>query len=1169
MQRAQRVRYAAIAMLFLLVMQVVLAAGGTILQPTIPEELAENAEPMLVGDTLTDNGDGTWTVVYWDDPLGDGILADTWLDASTPTTNYHDADKLNVGNVASSGRRCALLSLDIEQAGFWTNATIINATLELKVTQMTGTPELSSWMVYRHNWQPMFTTWNEWDMGTNWQSSGALGNADSGGLMDTNSAMSNQSWQAFDITRSVNLAQYRWMNSLDARASVLLTGAAFGDHHVEFASSDAMWYDHRPRYNITFTWGTPPQPTTSPQWLDISPKSPFVLDADSQITFSGQVHNGRGNEISSGISWSVDKGTIDSGGLYTPSDSGIVEITATGSSLNSMMSFDVFPGFPVGIDVTPTQASITIDDVLEIDAYGVDQHGNPIPTLPMIWGATSGIIAPNGTYTPTQIGVHQITASWGSHISTVIVNVSEGAPYHIVVPSGLTVPAGEGIQIVPTITDRQGNLLPLERAAGIDWEVESGLVDAAGFFMGEEMGVWQLNATSGSGATGTGLITVTVGSLAYLEIVEPGRNISANEAVPLPVNWTDYIGNNVEVIIPLSNWSADDGTFRMGDGVVEWVPRLTGTWTISVQTEGISDSIDVNVTHGVTDRVSIEVGSTTVSADDIIPLQLNAVDIRGNSWPVSASWSTLDVEISDSLIIDEGGAYFDAGISGNWTIKADHSGPDGNFSTTATFEVVPGRLARITIAGQALEISADDAFDFAPLMEDSDGNTIEGILLNWTIDGEDKTYDLRRTEGVWNPTTAGDHVIEADAAGRSARINIHVTQGAPYRIAIEAEDGHAGTLRSGDSLELQTFAEDIDGNRMLWPVTWSIPDGAVEIKETAWTATYLIIGLSEGIWTLEASNGTAWGEFTVQIITGEPWSLQVSTEQGRGLQGDRIAMTVRLLDYGGNPLMMQRNQVEFTTDVGRVQHDEGDHWWLLMDNPGESQIVTIEYDGHYAETFVDVEPSGFSKLTGTVWGRVLLGGFAIATLFIVLLLLIVRRNSSPQQHWEDEYVTLNDHSAFVEQSFSAAVFDGASTSNQPMSRRARRRLSMQRQRERERAKVAMMAASQPPLPEQSQQSTAMPTPSAPAPSAPAQTAPQSIVQPQIQPQAAEIAQTQPVAIAPLSIPEQAATETSPLSKGVLQAMSGTIQGQTGWYQDSQGTASYWNIEQDGSWTKVK
>jgi hypothetical protein len=1165
MHRARRDRYAAFTMLILLAIQVILAASSTILhRANPPEQLSEYVEPMLVGNTLTDNGDGTWTVVYWDDPLGDGTLVDTWLDASAPTTNFHDSDKLNVGNIAASGRRCAIFSLDIQRAGFWTNATIINATLEVKVTQLTGNPELSAWMVYRHNWQPEFTTWNQWDMGANWQSSGALGNDDSGGLMDTRSSMSNQSWQTFDITRSVNLAQYRWMNSFDARAGVLLTGAAFGDHHVELYSSDAMWYDQRPRYNITFSWGTPPQPTTSPQWLDIAPKAPFVLDADSQVTFSGQVHNGRGSEVSSSISWTVNKGVIDFGGLYTPSQSGMVDITASASSINSMMSFEVFPGFPVGIEAAPTQADITIDDVLQISAYGIDQHGNPIPTLPMMWSATSGIITPSGNYTPTQIGQHQVTASWGSHIVTVDVNVSEGAPYHIIVPPGLTVPAGEGIQLVPTLTDRQGNILPLERAAGIDWEAESGFVDSAGFFMGEEMGVWQLNATSGSGASGTGWITVTVGTLAYLEIVDPGRNISANEAVPLPVNWTDYIGNNVEVVIPLENWSADDGTFRMGDGVVEWVPRLTGAWTISVHTGGVSSSVILNVTHGATDRVSIDVGSTTISADEIISLQLFAVDIRGNSWPISATWSALDAENIDSLIIDGDGISFEAGIAGNWTVKADHSGPDGDFSTTISIEVIPGRLAKITIAGQAEEISADDAFDFAPQLEDSDGNIIEGVLLNWTIDGEDRTYDLRRTNGVWNPTDTGDHIVEADAAGRSARINIHVTQGAPYRIAIEAGNGHTGNLRSGESLELQTFAEDIDGNRMPWPVEWYVQDGAPEIRETAWTATYLIIGRSEGIWTLEASNGSAWGEFTIQVVTGAPWSLQVSTVEGRGLQGERIAMTVRMLDYGGNHLNMQLNQVKFTTEVGRVQHDEGDHWWLMMDNPGPSQIVVIEYDGHYAETFVDVEPTGFSKVTGTVVGRVLLGGFGISALFILLLLLIVRRNKSPQDHWEEEYVTLHDHSGLVEQSLVGADFGGVSTQNQPMSRRARRRLSMERARERERSKVVIMAASKPPPPSSGKNPPVITPPSEPAPEVSSKVAAQS--NEAVGPQASVAAQaggvSQPMAATEVVV-------TSPLSKGVLQAMSGTVQGKTGWYQDSKGNASYWNIGGDGSWTKVK
>ena len=41
------------------------------------------------------------------------------------------------------------------------------------------------------------------------------------------------------------------------------------------------------------------------------------------------------------------------------------------------------------------------------------------------------------------------------------------------------------------------------------------------------------------------------------------------------------------------------------------------------------------------------------------------------------------------------------------------------------------------------------------------------------------------------------------------------------------------------------------------------------------------------------------------------------------------------------------------------------------------------------------------------------------------------------------------------------------------------------------------------------------------------------------------------------------------SGGVLQAMDGTVQGQTGWYQTAQGESQYWQVDGSGQWTRVK
>jgi hypothetical protein len=41
------------------------------------------------------------------------------------------------------------------------------------------------------------------------------------------------------------------------------------------------------------------------------------------------------------------------------------------------------------------------------------------------------------------------------------------------------------------------------------------------------------------------------------------------------------------------------------------------------------------------------------------------------------------------------------------------------------------------------------------------------------------------------------------------------------------------------------------------------------------------------------------------------------------------------------------------------------------------------------------------------------------------------------------------------------------------------------------------------------------------------------------------------------------------SSGVLQAMEGTVQGETGWYQTAQGESQYWQVDATGQWSQVK
>ena len=56
--------------------------------------------------------------------------------------------------------------------------------------------------------------------------------------------------------------------------------------------------------------------------------------------------------------------------------------------------------------------------------------------------------------------------------------------------------------------------------------------------------------------------------------------------------------------------------------------------------------------------------------------------------------------------------------------------------------------------------------------------SIEGVALNWTVDGVDATFDLRTSDGLWAPTTLGGHVIRANADGVFGLVRLTVEPGA-------------------------------------------------------------------------------------------------------------------------------------------------------------------------------------------------------------------------------------------------------------------------------------------------------------------------------------------------------------------------------------------------------
>ncbi len=582
-------------------------------------------------------------------------------------------------------------------------------------------------------------------------------------------------------------------------------------------------------------------------------------------------------------------------------------------------------------------------------------------------------------------------------------------------------------------------------------------------------------------------------SLDYLEIIGPERVVQADESVPLDLRWHDRNGNNFSVLLPLENWSAENGNFVINGDYVEWRPTLVGKWQISAQAEDVQATIEITVVNGTITMVWIDAEYEKITADDETYLYLQAEDSRGNRWPISAEWSVVEPEAAGSLVSDNSGTRFIGGPTGEWNIGAVHSRSEGDLNASLTIEVIPGSLVRIDLPTDGTTVSTDDAVDLAPILSDADGNTIEEMTLNWTINGEDFTQEIVMSGNIWQPETTGDFLIEAEILGRVARARMHVVQGAPHRVIIETDLMTSSVTESGSQFTVSTFAEDMEGNREPCQVNWELGNGHVEFEETTQTGVYHARGLGKGTWELMARNSTASGTLTLQVEVGEPVDLRIGPHSGSGEQGDTISMLIELVDYGGNQVPMNTNKLDVETNAGRLSYDGDSYWLLHLEEPGDSQKVVIQYEDWEAQTFVDVEPTGIDWLMGTSVGQMLLGGFGAAIVLIALLFFILRRNKNPQEHWDMEYEW---EPSDLEDSETETIITSTSQQSQQIENHVKE---------------------------------------------------STLIQPSI------------------STVVEAQKTTS--SSGVLQALSGTVQGQSGWYLSANGENQYWEVNAQGQWNR--
>jgi len=160
------------------------------------------------------------------------------------------------------------------------------------------------------------------------------------------------------------------------------------------------------------------------------------------------------------------------------------------------------------VGVSPAQANVAVGQNLQLSAVVRDANGTVISNAPVTWSTSNLFLAgvsSTGLVTGVAAGTATITATSGTAYGTasISVQVQQAAVDRIVVtPRDPTIDVGKTVQLVATLTDKQGNVLTGRTVTWTSSDPSRATVSNTGLVSGIKGGTVTITASSG-GKSGT------------------------------------------------------------------------------------------------------------------------------------------------------------------------------------------------------------------------------------------------------------------------------------------------------------------------------------------------------------------------------------------------------------------------------------------------------------------------------------------------------------------------------------------------------------------------------------------------------------------------------------------------------------------------------------------
>jgi len=344
-----------------------------------------------------------------------------------------------------------------------------------------------------------------------------------------------------------------------------------------------------------------PAPVAS---VSVSPASASV-SVGQTVQLAATPKDANGNRLTGRtVTWSSGNSgvaTVSASGIVTGVSPGAATITAASEGKSGTAAVTVSSVPVASVAVSPTSASVSVGQTVQLAATPKDANGNPLTGRTVTWSSGNTAVATvsaSGLVTGVSAGAATITAaSEGQSGSAAITVTSVPVASVAVSPASASVQTGQAVQLTATPKDANGNPLSGRTIVWMSSNTAAATVNTSGRVTGVAAGSATITATS-EGKSGTAAITVTAppapAPVATVAVSPASASVAAGQAVQLSAVTKDSAGT-VLTGRTVTWASSNSGIASVsGSGFVTGV--TVGAATITATSEGKSGTAAITVT---------------------------------------------------------------------------------------------------------------------------------------------------------------------------------------------------------------------------------------------------------------------------------------------------------------------------------------------------------------------------------------------------------------------------------------------------------------------------------------------------------------------------------------------------------------------------------------------